>query len=228
MAEENQLGDVRQNPGRGGKPRINVPPPPTKLDISGNLEVAWCKFKRSWTNYEVATGLVDETSEYRTAVLLTTIGDDAADIFDGFVFENGHEKNIDSVLKKFEDFCVDETNEVYESYKFHNRNQQPGETIDAYVAVLRRLAKGCNSGPLEERMVRDRVVAGIASDVVRKKLLQEDSCSGDTWLWRPTTSHYFPHTRKASSVRPRGCKECFCERKDTTTQSCTRRVQKCI
>ena len=172
MAEENQLGDDRQNRGRGGKLRINVPPP-TKLDISGNLEVALRKFKRSWTNYEVATGLVDETSECRTAVLLTTIGDDAADIFDGFVFENGHEKNIDSVLKKFEDFCVDEANEVYESYKFHNRNQQPGETIDAYVAVLRRLAKGCNFGPLEGRMVRDRVVAGIASDVVRKKLLQE-------------------------------------------------------
>ena len=115
---------------------------PTKLEIhGGSLDVNWKRFKRAWRNYIVASRVGEESHDFQTAVLLSCIGDDANDVYDGFDFEPGQDRNIDVVLAKFEAFCVGQTNEVYESYVFFKRNQEPGETVDCYVAVLRRLIK---------------------------------------------------------------------------------------
>ena len=151
---------------------------PTKLEIhGGSLDVNWKRFKRAWRNYIVASRVGEESHDFQTAVLLSCIGDDANDVYDGFDFEPGQDRNIDVVLAKFEAFCVGQTNEVYESYVFFKRNQEPGETVDCYVAVLRRLIKNCNYGDskTEERILRDRVVAGVTNETIRQKFLQEDN-----------------------------------------------------
>ena len=66
-----------------------------------------------------------------------------------------------------------ETNEAYESYRFHKCDQTETENIESYVTRLRQLVKGCNYGELSDRMIRDRIVAGIRDDELRKKLLEE-------------------------------------------------------
>ena len=43
--------------------------------------------------------------------------------------------------KKLEDFFVGETHEAFESYKFHLRKQEESESIEVYVAALRKLAR---------------------------------------------------------------------------------------
>ena len=66
-----------------------------------------------------------------------------------------------------------QTNTIYERYKFNNRSQEPGETIDAYATAVRTLADTCSFGNLKEEMIRDRLVCGISDNALRKKLLQE-------------------------------------------------------
>ena len=160
----------------GGRARhVNVPLP-TKLDVHGtNLEQSWRKFKRNWQNYCVATRVGEETSEFQTAVFLSCLGDDGNDVYDGFSFEPGQDRDMTVILAKFDAFCIGETNEVYESYKFFKRSQEQGETVDGYVAVLRRMIKLCKypDSKIEERILRDRVVAGVSNETVRQKLLQE-------------------------------------------------------
>ena len=63
------------------------------------------------------------------------------------------------------------TYEAFESYKFHIREQQKHETIEAYVAELRKLAKNSNFAD-EDRMLRDRIVVGVHREAVREKLLE--------------------------------------------------------
>ena len=147
-------------------------PAPSKLDLQGHVETSWRKFKRQWQNYAVASRLDKEEKDYQCAVFLACIGEDALEVFDGLPFAEGENKeDIDLVIKKFEEFCIGTTCEAYESYKFHKREQETGENIDAYVAALRRAAKTCNFKE-EERMIRDRVVIGIRDDSIRKKLLE--------------------------------------------------------
>ena len=151
-------------------------PTPAKLKVSDDSSLAlnWKRFLRGWNNYEVATGLKGESSDYRCAVFMTVVGEDACERFEGFKFEQDESENdIGIVIQKFEQFCVGSTHEAFESYRFHVRTQEQSESIDAYVAELRKLAKGCNFAEQEDRMIRDRILVGCKSVKVREKLLED-------------------------------------------------------
>ena len=71
-------------------------PFPGKLDLDGNIATNWKKFKRTWDNYEIASGA------------------EAMYIFDGFAFDNeDDEKDIAKVIEKFEAFCIGKTNDTF-------------------------------------------------------------------------------------------------------------------
>lgn len=154
--------------------RPNIPTP-SPLEInSRNLEKSWRKFKRQWNNYEVASRLDKENKSYRKSVFLAVIGEDAFDTFEGFSFTDQEDQDdINVVIAKFEAYCIGESNEIYETFIFNQRNQEEGESIDAYVTALRKLAKTCNFGDMEDRMLRDRLVIGVRDEVMRQKLLAD-------------------------------------------------------
>ena len=109
----------------------------------------------------------------RTATLLTCIGSDARDVYEGLEFDSEDDKkDIDIVLQKLQRYCIGETNEIHERYRFNKRDQEPNESLDAYVTALRSLAKTWNFGVLENSLIRDRIVIGVRDNQTRKKLLQ--------------------------------------------------------
>ena len=63
--------------------------------------------------------------------------------------------------------------EVVQSNRFFSRVRQPGETVSASVAALRRLAKDCNFGDAMEQILQDKIVFSINDEVIQKKLLDE-------------------------------------------------------
>ena len=149
-------------------------PLPSKLELKGNLATNWKRFKRLWKNYEIASRLSSQSSELRTATLLTCIGPDVLDIYDGLPFTDEAEKtNVDKVIEPLEAYFIGETNEIYEAYLFNQRVQEVGESFDSFLTALRTLAKTCNFGSMQDRMIRDRVVVGIKENSTRKKLLIE-------------------------------------------------------
>lgn len=153
-------------------------PLPSKLNVTdgSNLAQGWKRFRRNFENYAIATRLTKEEDEFQCAVFLATIGEEAVDIFEGLHFEDEAErKNLKSVIQAFEDFCIGKTHEAYESYKFHLRKQRQDETIEAYIAQLRQLAKPCNFGDaqLQDRLIRDQVVVGVREESLREKFLED-------------------------------------------------------
>ena len=91
-------------------------PLPSKLNVSdGCLSRNWKKIQRP-----VASKLDKEPNELQSAVFQATVSEDTMDIFDGFKFEQEADmQDLGKIMEKFEDFCVSETHEAYESYKFH-------------------------------------------------------------------------------------------------------------
>ena len=86
-------------------------------------------------------------TEYQT--FFATIGQEVFDIYDDVELDNEEDKiDLEIVMKKLEDFFAGETHEAFESYKLHLRKQESTESIEAYVAALRQLAKNCNFGQL--------------------------------------------------------------------------------
>ena len=84
------------------------------------------------------------------------------------------EKKLSKIMEKLDKYAVGEVNETYERYVFNSRDQEPDESIDAYVLALRKLAQACNlCSCLHDSVIRDRIVLGVRSKQLRKRLLQE-------------------------------------------------------
>ena len=148
--------------------------PPGKLNTSGNLADAWKSYKQVWENYSLISGLHSQSEEYKVAFFLHCIGTEGLKIYNGFQFENEPDsKVLKKVLEKFDEFTRGQTNETYERYVFNSRVQEEQESIDAYVTVLRNLAKSCNFFDcMRDSLIRDRIVLGVNNNATRKKLLQ--------------------------------------------------------
>ena len=81
-------GDV---PPRGGR-RLAVPLP-AKLEMRGDMSSNWRSFERMWRNCEIVTRLREETAEFRTATLLTCIGSEGLDVYEGLPFAKTRTKD---------------------------------------------------------------------------------------------------------------------------------------
>ena len=107
---------------------------------------------------------------------MTCIGDEALDVPEGFPLSTEDRLDLSKIINAMETFCIGERNEVFESYTFHKRNQKLGESIDACFTELKQIARKCDFQD-EDRMIRDRLVIGIAEDQTRKKLLEKKKLS---------------------------------------------------
>ncbi|XP_060594095.1 uncharacterized protein LOC132748481 [Ruditapes philippinarum] len=133
------------------------------------------KFRRGWINYE--TGLNFKPKDLRVATFLTCIWPEAMDIFN---FANETDKDdIDIVIDKFETFCVGKTKVTFERYVFHTCVQGETETFDTYLSKVRKFARTCSYGDLENELITDRLVLGIRDNGLRKRLLQDDKLTLD-------------------------------------------------
>ena len=66
---------------------------------------------------------------------------------------------------------------IMERFHFHRREQTSGESINDYMAELRRLATHCDFGDYLEQALRDRLVCGIRHENTQKRLLSEADLS---------------------------------------------------
>ena len=62
---------------------------------------------------------------------------------------------------------------IAERFHFHRRSQAVGESINEYVAELRRLTTHCQFGGFLDEALRDRLVCGLRNEAIQKKLLTE-------------------------------------------------------
>ena len=148
------------------------PPAPLNVEDRAHRGENWRRFERDWKISEQAAKVSIETPEVRVASLLNIIGHDALDMYDTFDWGDypEHKDNIEKVLEQSRNRLVPESNETFERYKFFKQNQEPEETITAYVTAVMKLADSCNFGALKNNHIRDSLVHEFRDDSVRFKL----------------------------------------------------------
>lgn len=103
---------------------ISVPLPP-HLDVKGNLSNNWKKFKEIWESYETVTGLDTKPEKVRVATFITCIGPDALDIHNALPYQSEDDRRkMAKILELWDNYCIGETNVIYERYKFNNCVQE--------------------------------------------------------------------------------------------------------
>ncbi|KAL9978780.1 hypothetical protein ACROYT_G016336 [Oculina patagonica] len=82
-------------------------------------------------------------------------------------------ESIAVLERKFAEICDPRGNVIMERHKFNTRAQKVGEPFQSFMADLRILANTCEYGSLKDELIRDKIVCGVASPLIRKQLLKE-------------------------------------------------------
>ena len=139
-------------------------PPPKPLNINDkSVSILWKSWKKTWTRFEVATGIDETSDKKRVCTLLSVIGEDAVKVYDTFEYVDGESADsVEDVLTKFEEYCSPRKNTIYERYKFQCRNQEAGESGSQYMTELRHMAENCDYVSITtSQIIRDRFVHGL-------------------------------------------------------------------
>ncbi|KAL7834774.1 hypothetical protein SRHO_G00290210 [Serrasalmus rhombeus] len=64
---------------------------------------------------------------------------------------------------------------IAERFRFHKRSQEEGESIANFVAALKGLAEHCAFDTVLNDTIRDRLVCGLRSEAIQKRLLTEQT-----------------------------------------------------
>lgn len=79
-----------------------------------------------------------------------------------------------SVKTAMEQHFIGKHNVIFERAQFNMRCQQEGESSEAFITEVHKLAEHCIFGVLKEELIRDRIVVGIKDRKLSEKL-QMDS-----------------------------------------------------
>ena len=89
--------------------------------------------------------------------------------------------DIEIVKAKFKAYFTPRVNETYERYKFLKRKQEQGETFESFLTDLKNLVSSCGYHVEEKsKVLRDQIVMGVVSNVVREKLLDQAALTLNT------------------------------------------------
>ena len=146
--------------------------PPGEMIFGGNTSENWSRWKQKLENFLLASEKVEKPDNIKIAILLNFIGDEGVNLYNTFKFEET-ETSFKDVLKKFDDHCLPQSNEVFERFKFFSCSQKDGQSIDAYLTELKTHAASCNFGEQETSLIRDRIVLGVKDVGLQERLLRE-------------------------------------------------------
>uniref|UniRef100_A0A3B3C9Q2 Gypsy retrotransposon integrase-like protein 1 n=1 Tax=Oryzias melastigma TaxID=30732 RepID=A0A3B3C9Q2_ORYME len=135
---------------------------------------SWPNWIRRFERFRIAAGLDAKDERYQVNSLMYAMGDKADDILSTLGLSNDEQKKYKSVKEAFDKHFIGKQNVIYERARFNKRSQEPGESAESFIAAVYKLAENCQYGPLQDEMIRDRLVVGTQYQTLSEKL-QMDS-----------------------------------------------------
>ncbi|XP_003729725.2 uncharacterized protein K02A2.6-like [Strongylocentrotus purpuratus] len=155
----------------------SVQPPGHFHAAAGNVGLVegWKIWRQQWDNYTILTNLSKQPDRYQTALLLHSVGQDCLRVYNGMKFANAAESvKCSVILDKFDKHFLGESREFFERFKFNQRSQEDGESIEQYVTALRTMSKTCGfCDCMNDKLLVDRVLLGVRDDRMRELLISK-------------------------------------------------------
>ena len=105
-----------------------------------------CAFpiSRNLNIFSLASGLSRKDAKVQAASFFHVAGPEALEVYNTFTWDNADNKNkVDKIIEKLDQYCNPCKNITWERHKFNTWNQQPGESINQYVTVLKTKVQTC-------------------------------------------------------------------------------------
>ncbi|XP_074030329.1 uncharacterized protein [Leptinotarsa decemlineata] len=115
-------------------------------------------------------------AEKKVALLLTLIGGEAYGVLRDLLAPTlPSQKSYDELVAELKKHYSPKRLVIAERYKFHSAHQEQQEDIKGFVARLKNLAKFCEFGEFLNDSLRDRLVCGLKSENIKRRLLTEEN-----------------------------------------------------
>ena len=197
--------------------------PPAELNLTGNVEDQWKRFKQRFSLYLVAIGAAEKDDQQKVALFLTVACSYAIDVFNSFQLTGEEQKNYELVLTRFQTFCTPKRNETFERYLFNSRCQIKSETVEEFIMDLRLKSQSCNFGQLSDSLIRDTIVIGVRDKALREKLLSENDLTLERAVQMCQAREVTQSRKRSMDIGVVGDTECkveYISKKDVTAKRC--------
>ena len=126
-------------------------PLPRKFEEANSPQAAdaWPKWLRRFDRYRVASGLNSKSQTEQVSTLLYAMGDSANDILQTLRLDKGT-VSYEEIKKSLSDYFAEQQNIIVERTRFNKRSQKPGESVNAFIQDLYRLADNCDYGTINQ------------------------------------------------------------------------------
>lgn len=84
-------------------------------------------------------------------------------------------KSYAQLAKALSDHYKPKTLAIMERFRFHTGNQQESESVSDFVLALKQLSTNCDFGAHLDDAPRDKLVSGLRSEAIQRKLLAESN-----------------------------------------------------
>lgn len=149
-----------------------------RMDYYDSTVETWDSYSERLEQYFICNDVKDEK---KVPVLLTLIGGNTYSLLRGLTAPNKpSEETFANLVKVLKDHLCPKPLLIAERFRFHKRDQKEGESVRDYVAALRKLSEHCVFGGNLNDSLRDRLVCGLKSEHIQKKLLSEDALTFET------------------------------------------------
>ena len=145
---------------------------------SSALAPRWKKWLQSFQYFLVAKGVVNDAQ--KKALLLHTAGIEVQELYETLTapgtdtFERDTATEYEKAVRILNAYFVTKLNEPYEKHVFRSMTQQDGETVDQFLARLRKQAQNFNFNDPDVD-IRDQDIDKCRSSVLRRKLLGKET-----------------------------------------------------
>ena len=130
----------------------------------------WSQYADRLAQFFIANDVTDAGK--KRAILLSVVGPRTYKLLSSLLAPaTPGEKDFGELVKVLKEHYSPLPSEIVQRYRFNSRVRQPGDSVAAYVAELRAIAKTCNYGTTLDEMLRDRLVCGIGDEKVQEQLL---------------------------------------------------------
>ncbi|KMQ88519.1 hypothetical protein RF55_11982 [Lasius niger] len=131
----------------------------------------------NWTRWLLRLGykVPFESSQLKARVpyLLHYVGATSFDILcDRLSPQDPFEANYETLTNSLRDFYHPALLEIAENFKFHQRKQQDGETVQEFLAALHKLSVHCKLGDYLKTALRNQLVFGLSNKRIQARLLE--------------------------------------------------------
>lgn len=145
--------------------------PPPAFNMNGkNVAERFLEFKTKFHLFMQANGFDSKEENQKVAILKSLCGDDLVHHIDAKLVPN---ETYEQIFQRLEEHFIPSTNVLQNQFKLLTRRQNyPAENFDKYLIELKKVAKVCNLGHLEDDLLKLVLILNVKDFVQQQEFLK--------------------------------------------------------